>query len=712
MKKLLLIMLLCAGLAGLTNAAIPEPVGLWLFDEGSGLTTADSGTGGNDGTLEGDAAFVSDPERGGVIEFSGDGWIDIPAFVAEISAANFSISAWFKTSELGMCILSKGNGDGDWTEQERQMYVSDSGTSEGDLDGAVEIVGWGNDWIRGSQEDLNDDLWHHVVITWDYDALEGFVYVDGVEGTYESGYAGEPDNEEDTVRIGFTEGAHSENFVGRIDDVAIFDQLLTAEQVLELFQTGFGPGGLIARNPMPENGAILVEVDTDLSWEAHPDVNEPITFDVYFGSEPNELLTEWYGNNPVALGTTDRTVLNSTLVASLGHPLVDDITYYWRVDTHDPNDGDPILWTGAEWSFTTRPIRVVITADPESVTVPLGEEEVEFTVEAINDETYQWYKSDTIDGEGEPIADTNSLTIYDVQLDDEGYYYCVISNDVPSEATSARARLLTERIMAWYKFENNADDSSATEPPYDAYDAVVSNNTDGTPDVTAAYVTGIDGMAVDLDGIAQYVDVPHQIGPLTSATVSLWVNPDSDTADEDPSLLHDDEYNEGDLHTILLPDAVGYDINGGIEIWVDTEAIVGEWLFVAFVYDTTGEVPVQKMYINGELAVEDESDIVELSMGPLSIGGWWTIDEVTELPIMTRLMDAQFDDVRIYNYPISNLNIASMYNAFADDSACYDADIPLDFDGNCRVDINDFVVMSEEWLLCGLVPECLSEMPL
>ena len=574
----------------------------------------------------------------------------------------------------------------------------------------------------------------NIQITYDSDSAEALVFAelwtapDEDNGEYIVG-GSEDDPPDEIIDLGdgrtvgvwtFTfEGDVAEYSVALIGWDAVFHEIIMDVVVHDGDPPTTGPGtrcggptGLIAQNPIPENGAILVEVDTDLSWEAHPDVNEPITFDVYFGSEPNELLTEWYGNNPVALGTTDRTVLNSTLVASLGHPLVDDITYYWRVDTHDPNDGDPILWTGAEWSFTTRPIRVVITADPESVTVPLGEEEVEFTVEAINDETYQWYKSDTIDGEGEPIADTNSLTIYDVQLDDEGYYYCVISNDVPSEATSARARLLTERIMAWYKFENNADDSSATEPPYDAYDAVVSNNTDGTPDVTAAYVTGIDGMAVDLDGIAQYVDVPHQIGPLTSATVSLWVNPDSDTADEDPSLLHDDEYNEGDLHTILLPDAVGYDINGGIEIWVDTEAIVGEWLCVAFVYDTTGEVPVQKVYINGELAVEDESDIVELSMGPLSIGGWWTIDEVTELPIMTRLMDAQFDDVRIYNYPISNLNIASMYNDFADDSACYDADIPLDFDGNCRVDINDFVVMSEEWLLCGLVPECLSEMPL
>jgi hypothetical protein len=117
------------------------------------------------------------------------------------------------------------------------------------------------------------------------------------------------------------------------------------------------------------------------------------------------------------------------------------------------------------------------------------------------------------------------------------------------------------------------------------------------------------------------------------------------------------------------------------------------------------------MYINGELAVEDESSILALQMGPLSIGGWWTIDEDTQLPIMSRLMDAQIDDVRIYNYPISSLNIASMYADFADDSACYDFDIPLDLDGNCKVDINDFAVMALEWTECGIVPTCLFELP-
>ncbi|MFC1717265.1 hypothetical protein ACFL6S_26630 [Candidatus Poribacteria bacterium] len=45
-------------------------------------------------------------------------------------------------------------------------------------------------------------------------ATEGHMYVDGTEGTQEVGYNGGADNAGNTVRIGFSESAHSAtNFV-------------------------------------------------------------------------------------------------------------------------------------------------------------------------------------------------------------------------------------------------------------------------------------------------------------------------------------------------------------------------------------------------------------------------------------------------------------------------------------------------------------------
>jgi hypothetical protein len=145
----------------------------------------------------------------------------------------------------------------------------------------MEYVGHGCAWIRGS-EPVNDGRWHHVAITWDADAKQGCVYVDGAEGTGEVGFSGGADNAGDTVRIGFSQSAHSsDNFTGQMDDVAIFDTTLTAEQVLELMRFRSGPI-TSATNPDPENGATEVSLQTALRWKPG---NPAIKHDVYFGTD-------------------------------------------------------------------------------------------------------------------------------------------------------------------------------------------------------------------------------------------------------------------------------------------------------------------------------------------------------------------------------------------------------------------------------------------
>ena len=95
----------------------------------------------------------------------------------------------------------------------------------------MEIVGWGVDWIRGS-EPVNDGEWHHVALTWDIDAMEGHAYTDGVEGTDYMGYNGGADNAGDTIRIGFHESGHSAgNFIGALDEFRIYQKTVTEAEV-------------------------------------------------------------------------------------------------------------------------------------------------------------------------------------------------------------------------------------------------------------------------------------------------------------------------------------------------------------------------------------------------------------------------------------------------------------------------------------------------
>jgi len=231
------ILTFCLTCASFATAKIPEAVGFWRF-EGN---TTDSGRGHNNGTLQGTAALVNDSERGKCLELDGNGYVNISSGVAELGSADFTIAAWIKTAKIGVPILSKCNGNGEWEENEKELYVADSATSEGQLDGTVEYVGFGCEWIRGEKR-IDDRKWHHVAITWDSGGEEGLVYIDGVEATDDIGFLGLSDNSGDTVRIGFSESAHSSgHFVGRIDDMAIFNVVLTPEQVIELmgFTGGF-----------------------------------------------------------------------------------------------------------------------------------------------------------------------------------------------------------------------------------------------------------------------------------------------------------------------------------------------------------------------------------------------------------------------------------------------------------------------------------------
>jgi len=247
-------LVLCLAWAAVVQAQIPKPVGFWRF-EGN---TTDSGSGGNNGILKGTAALVTDPQRGKCLELDGDGYVDIPSGVTELGDADFTIAAWIKTSEIGVSILSKSNGDAEWQEAEKEIYVADSESSEGGADGTVELVGHSSDWIRGSVG-VDDGKWHHIAITWDIDEEEGLVYVDGEEGTDDAGFAGLADNADDTVRIGFSESAHSsESFVGRIDDVAIFDVALSPEQVAELMGAGAK-----AMKPSAAKKDMPITLDTD-----------------------------------------------------------------------------------------------------------------------------------------------------------------------------------------------------------------------------------------------------------------------------------------------------------------------------------------------------------------------------------------------------------------------------------------------------------------
>ena len=223
-------------------------IAYWTFDDISGDTVPDS-AGDFDGTIMEGAPKQVPGKVGKALDFDGTAYIDTGAEISQLGAESFTFALWLKTANVSNPLMSKCNGDGTWAcPNEKQLYIADPPTSEGPNKGPVEYVGCANDWIRGSIP-VDDDEWHHVAMTWDIDAREGFVYTDGEEGTFEVGFNGGADNPGETVRVAFAAGFHSTGFyIGLMDDFRIYNRALDPDEVLEIMEekAAVRPAGKLA----------------------------------------------------------------------------------------------------------------------------------------------------------------------------------------------------------------------------------------------------------------------------------------------------------------------------------------------------------------------------------------------------------------------------------------------------------------------------------
>ncbi|MCP4212237.1 MAG: hypothetical protein GY764_12270 [Halieaceae bacterium] len=220
----------------------PRPVMDLEFEELENATKfADSSGLGNDVTCQ--AAQCPRSGLGGKfgngVLFDGvDNFLDSNAPIVELGKGDFTIGAWMKTDATGatreVAIMTKSDGDAIWEAGEKSFYLDDSGQPN--------FVGWGNDFIR-SNVAVNDGLWHHVVVVWDYNGGGaggvGRMYVDGVNATAGSTnyQAINSDNAGDTLKIARPNYGEAPNFFsGIMDEIEVHNRALTGAEVNDVFE--------------------------------------------------------------------------------------------------------------------------------------------------------------------------------------------------------------------------------------------------------------------------------------------------------------------------------------------------------------------------------------------------------------------------------------------------------------------------------------------
>ena len=196
--------------------------------------TAYDSAGENDGDVLG--AELTESAFGGALRFDGvDDYVSVPTSDAfDFGTRDCSISLWFKTSGA-----VSANGEQyiiDLRENDNNPHV-EIYTTHGDTHGRLGThILPGNVRIKYNDPDVFDGAWHHVVVTLNNGVSNGYkLYLDGTivgENTF-SGILGGWDS----IKIGGDDPHGPEFFHGLIDDVMVFDQSLSPEQVEELYRS-------------------------------------------------------------------------------------------------------------------------------------------------------------------------------------------------------------------------------------------------------------------------------------------------------------------------------------------------------------------------------------------------------------------------------------------------------------------------------------------
>lgn len=224
----------------------------YTFDEGSGSTAVDASGNGNNGTLVNGPVWVSGKVGTNALDFDGaDDYVDLGNL--DIPGNAMTIAAWFNSRNLSNCssqdcrIVSKATGV---STAEHFWMLS---TWNGELRFRLKTDGTTTTLVA-ENSNLSNDIWYHMVAV--YDGSEMRIYQDGVL----TGSVGKTGSITTDASVGAWIGSNPPNATsqpwdGQIDDLRIYDRVLTDAEITEL----------VAGTPPPPDSTLAL-LDNIAHW--------------------------------------------------------------------------------------------------------------------------------------------------------------------------------------------------------------------------------------------------------------------------------------------------------------------------------------------------------------------------------------------------------------------------------------------------------------
>lgn len=188
--------------------------------------------GSNDGSVNG-ATLTSSGKINQAYDFDGsDDYIDTgyDFELGESTNPEYTVSQWFKTSGQG------------WLLNDQDSDAGRDFISGVDVDGSIKpdyfrFAVNGFSYQIFSNNPVNDGEWHHAVCIKDSGTIK--LYIDG---TLQGTTSGVPNHTKDTKKyvIGYNQQGNNNYFLGKVDEVGIWNRPLTSTEITKLYNEGAG----------------------------------------------------------------------------------------------------------------------------------------------------------------------------------------------------------------------------------------------------------------------------------------------------------------------------------------------------------------------------------------------------------------------------------------------------------------------------------------
>ena len=466
---------------------------------------------------------------GNAASFPDNGRIDIP-FNPDLNPESFTVTLWTKpTSTNGYAspITSRNDVNGGESTHGYIIYNDNSGnwnfwTGDGN-------PGW--DTLSGGPVDINE--WTHLAISYDSETETKTIWINGTEKGSDSA----PNQYSPNGTVGSMDlhlGAGQDDganffFSGDIDDVGLWNEVLTEEEIKNVMQNGIistlvdprinAPSKFTAeleatesfsievsnrgetRNLVIDSIEIVGPDSSNFTVNTIPDPIEPgseslieVSFDSQGQSGKFETQLEIYSNDP------NRELLTVDILATVHDPSL-DIVQEFNFGVFSSGAGPQAANIQIKNDGTSRELKLL------TVSI-VGKDADNFSVLS--------FPSSLVAGE------SGKITLNFNPKQDAGRFSAqleIVSNDALSETVivnlSAEVEI-TNPLVAWWPLDEDASDNSGN-----GFDGIVQ----GTINFDESGANEATGRAGLFDG-SSHIDVPWNPQLNTEDfSVTLWVNP-------------------------------------------------------------------------------------------------------------------------------------------------------------------------------------------